>query len=42
LKNLFFSNTHNDNALSFDNSTAMFKDLKTSHPGGIYEPGISG
>jgi hypothetical protein len=32
----FFSNTHNGNAiLSFDNSTALYKDLKTLHPGGI-------
>jgi hypothetical protein len=34
---LFFSSKHNGNAyaLSFDNSTAMYNNLKTLHPGGI-------
>jgi hypothetical protein len=35
-KHIFFSKyTQWQNILSFDNSTAMYKDLKTSHHGGI-------
>jgi hypothetical protein len=39
LKRLSFSNPHNGNCmLSFDNSTAMYKNLKKLHPGGDSNP----